>query len=343
MTRQRLRGGTTNDEDMRIDVTVAAERQARSRGRAPVIPGPHARDASSAGKQVRKRPTARSGRTALPPHAKKKAHSAKSDSMHRAADDSRPRGSLFRIFRDPWRTQLERRLRFSQTTAADSGLGDREPAPEHVEFVRALNTKFKGLQDNLEVTFRAYCGGRAGYVVRRFALGCDADDVLSLHKPIGMGPVGLERYFQKHYGISWNAFLETPSRDLSVRLVRIVAGTGRSTTRSRTRSSKDSGTGRGAARRQAKVASGSRTKERAATAKTPPRRTAKEPEPVPLAKADVMPDMVPRRPRPAAGTRKRAPDAGPAPVIPPADDDKALDAAEVALKEIAALLRTKMA
>lgn len=126
--------------------------------------------------------------------------------------------SRFRIFRSPWREQIARRQAFSRTTAADSGLGDAlsgiEPTAEQIAFVKALNTKFRRLEDALGAPFRAYCGGKAGYMVRRFSPGCDTDDVLSQNKPIGMGPKGLESYFQKHYGISWARFLSAPSEEL---------------------------------------------------------------------------------------------------------------------------------
>jgi len=135
--------------------------------------------------------------------------------------------SLFRIFRSPWREQLARRQAFSKTTARGSGLGDTsldglEPTPEQIAFVKALNDKFRRLMSPLGATFRAYCGGKAGYMVRRFAPGCDEDDILSQNKPIGMGPKGLETYFQKHYGFSWPDFLALPSSELTVMLEKVT-------------------------------------------------------------------------------------------------------------------------
>jgi hypothetical protein len=100
-------------------------------------------------------------------------------------------------------------------------LADREPTAEQLEFVAALNRKFKGLRNELQADFRAYCGGAAGFVVRRFAPSCapqDDADVLTKYRPIGMGPKGLEKYFTKHFGISWAAFLGTPSDELRATL-----------------------------------------------------------------------------------------------------------------------------
>lgn len=44
--------------------------------------------------------------------------------------------------------------------------------------------------------------------------------MLSKYRPIGMGPKGLEKYFTKHYGITWASFLNTPSDDLRSTLKR---------------------------------------------------------------------------------------------------------------------------
>lgn len=98
-------------------------------------------------------------------------------------------------------------------TATPEGLAD--ATPEQIAFVRALNAKFEANKWALgwgknNIRFEAYCGGKNGYVVRRYVLDCT-----DLEKPIGMGPKGLDNFFQRHHGISWNTFLATPSDDLT--------------------------------------------------------------------------------------------------------------------------------
>ncbi|MBU3741515.1 MAG: hypothetical protein FGM24_04425 [Candidatus Kapabacteria bacterium] len=134
-------------------------------------------------------------------------------------------GSLFKVNRMPLARYGTRTFLSDHNASVPAGLADRQPTPEQLAFVKALNRKFKGLRTELDATFRAYCGGAAGYVVRRYAPSCvvDEEDVLSRNRPIGMGPKGLERYFQSKYGMSWGAFLETPSDDLRPMLARKAA------------------------------------------------------------------------------------------------------------------------
>jgi predicted ABC-type ATPase len=101
---------------------------------------------------------------------------------------------------------------------ADALSGLRQPTADEVAFVKTLNEKFMQLEKPLGAVFRAYCGGTHGYMVRRFIEGCDPADTLSSHRPIGMGPKGLEAYFRRHYGIGWETFLTTPVADLVGRL-----------------------------------------------------------------------------------------------------------------------------
>jgi hypothetical protein len=129
-----------------------------------------------------------------------------------------PSGSLFKVNRMPLARYGSRTFLSDRPT-----LADREPTAEQLEFVAALNRKFKGLRGELQADFRAYCGGAAGFVVRRFAPSCapqDDADVLTKYRPIGMGPKGLEKYFTKHFGISWATFLGTPSDELRTTLRR---------------------------------------------------------------------------------------------------------------------------
>lgn len=112
--------------------------------------------------------------------------------------------------------QYGRKTFLSDSTNINEPLGDRIPTEKERAFVRALNEKFKKLESQLGSQFRAYCGGAAGFVVRRYTLSCAAptDDVLTSNKPIGMGPKGLDKYFRRHYAMSWDDFLTTPSATL---------------------------------------------------------------------------------------------------------------------------------
>ncbi|MBS1562349.1 MAG: hypothetical protein JSS89_12150 [Bacteroidetes bacterium] len=136
-------------------------------------------------------------------------------------------GSLFRVNRAPLSSYGRRTFLSDSSSVADSTninepLADRTPTAQEIEFVKTLNRKFKRLEDKLQSQFRAYCGGSAGFVVRRYTLSCATpnEDILSTHKPIGMGPKGLDKYFMKHYKISWDYFLKTPSEVLELKLVK---------------------------------------------------------------------------------------------------------------------------
>lgn len=131
-----------------------------------------------------------------------------------------PRPPAFRINQGPYLaigkpTFLSGNVLRGASMLADvvtSAMSDRAATPQQIRFVRSLNTKFKTLKGSLGADFRAYCGGKHGYVVRRFTAACPPtkadDDILSANKPIGMGPVGLDKYFMKNYGVGWTKFLD---------------------------------------------------------------------------------------------------------------------------------------
>lgn len=224
-------GSRYADEHVTIGVTCLEPRSSRDavrRARRTTSPKSAARgrrQREPADEHPRRSSTAKRSSGARKTRATQK--NAPCEELRTARRDRRIPRSLFRIFRSPWREQLERRQAFSKTTARGSGLGDTsldglEPTPEQIAFVKALNDKFRRLMSPLGATFRAYCGGTAGYMVRRFAPGCDEDDILSQNKPIGMGPKGLANYFQKHYGFSWSDFLALPSSELTVLLEKVT-------------------------------------------------------------------------------------------------------------------------
>lgn len=204
-SQRRVRKRATGGEPKKTTKSMASPKREKDPCStcAESAPKPAARKKSSARATNRKAPT----RSAT---AKRDSGSKPADRSHSSSARSMSTGSLFRIKRDPLRR-----------IGTPTFLSDRLPTTEELAFVNALNTKFKGLHSELGAHFRAYCGGASGFVVRRFALSCAAsevEDTLSKYKPIGMGPKGLDKYFQKHYDMSWDSFLKTPSDELRKKL-----------------------------------------------------------------------------------------------------------------------------
>jgi predicted ABC-type ATPase len=107
----------------------------------------------------------------------------------------------------------------------DVAIGLADATPEHIAFVNALNAKFSEHRWKLgwgsnQIRFEAYCGGKNGYVVRRYV-----EDCTGLEKPIGMGPKGLDNFFRRHHGIDWNTFLSTPSDELLMKATKMASKT----------------------------------------------------------------------------------------------------------------------
>ncbi len=328
-----------SDEDVAVDVTLLT---ARSRQHAPPRKG------RSASRSMTPAPRQKVSRAKPNPSRRARTRPVPEQPRKQALAQSVPRRdsyvphSRFRIFRSPWREQIARRQAFSRTTAADSGLGDAlsgiEPTAEQIAFVKALNTKFRRLEDALGAPFRAYCGGKAGYMVRRFSPGCDTDDVLSQNKPIGMGPKGLETYFQKHYRISWARFLSAPSDELGPMLAKAADDAAAPRTASKKRAPKHTAEPKTPTRPKAKTQ----------------RKAASDRKAAPDGTAAPMPQEEQRSPR-AEGTRSRfnrqsqsaAPPPGNMPVPSPqveseGAEDKELDAIAESMRELKELIAKAM-
>lgn len=120
----------------------------------------------------------------------------------------------------------------TKALSLSDGPTSKTPAPnqEHAKIVHAMNKKFKLLKTVIEqiegqaMFFVAYCGGKYGYMVRRFVLAsCPTAGAFEAYRPVGMGPKGLDVYFQKRYGMSWTSFLEMPTVEVRSRLEKILA------------------------------------------------------------------------------------------------------------------------
>lgn len=203
---------------------------------------------------------------------------------------------------------------------ADALSGLRQPTEEEVAFVKALNEKFIALEDVLGVSFRAYCGGKHGFMVRRFVEGCDTADTLSSHKPIGMGPIGLEAYFRKHYNLGWQSFLSMSTHEIEARL------NGRDT--------------KSPPQRRLQKASAAKVsikpekiKERDTSAKKSERRDVLKAK----RKSSSSVGAVAKRTRPKDQDRGQTSQAQ---VTLPQDDDRTLDAAERSMAELKELMRS---
>lgn len=178
-------------------------------------------------------------------------------------------------------------------------MSDRLPTTEELAFVNALNTKFKGLHSELGAHFRAYCGGASGFVVRRFALSCAAsevEDTLSKYKPIGMGPKGLGKYFQKHYDMSWDSFLKTPSDELRKKLQAASGEKSDKAPARRRRAAKPAESAATATASPAKVKKTKVAPQGAAEPSSAPKEAAAEKRPRPASKAKTeAPKRIPKQ------------------------------------------------
>lgn len=143
----------------------------------------------------------------------------------------RPQGAasqgLYRIDRAPWASVGHSPLGRKASVKRRAQLSDRSIRTYHSRqsqesFVKAVNEKFKKSLRFLGVHYRAYCCSRCseGFVVRRWRAGCapNADDALTIVKPIAMSPHELRRWFSLHHHIAWPTFLKTPSATLAKRL-----------------------------------------------------------------------------------------------------------------------------
>ncbi len=134
---------------------------------------------------------------------------------------------LYRIDHAPWASVGHSPLGRKASVKRPTQLSDRSVRTYHSRqsqesFVKAVNEKFKKSLRFLGVHYRAYCCSRCteGFVVRRWRAGCapNADDALTIVKPIAMSPHELRRWFALHHHIAWSTFLKTPSATLAKRL-----------------------------------------------------------------------------------------------------------------------------
>lgn len=221
------------------------------------------------------------------------------------------------------------------------------PDPEHAKIVTAMNKKFKLLKDDLEAVdgqpmfFVAYCGGKNGYMVRRYVKAlCPTQGSFEAYRPIGMGPKGLEAHFQKKYGMSWTSFLEMPTDDVRRRLQKITNAQADSkkaaTAKAETKKAKHAAK---TARKATVAAKPKKAAPKPKAAPAPkPKKAAPKPKAAPKAtppakKAPKMTTPKPAAPRPAVK---------PAPVVKtaaaPAASTSNLDAAEEGMKRLEALM-----
>jgi hypothetical protein len=222
------------------------------------------------------------------------------------------------------------------------GLSDgADPDPKDAHRVAQLNKKFRAAQsainkvEKTEVYFVAYCGGKYGYMMKRFVPSMctppSGTRPLEQTKPIGMGPKGLDRYFQRKYGLSWNRVLGMSAQDFKSAVQKVVE--------------KQKPT-RTEVKRPAPVKVHTRK---------PIRRTAARPIVIPKPKAPVKaaapvkveppvratPVKADPKPR-AVAPRVPAPRVTPSPKViappPPAKSESSLDAAEEGMNRLEAML-----
>ncbi len=215
----------------------------------------------------------------------------------------------------------------NEGTAGAMGLADSKNASQHAPVVRALNMKFRALQPEIntiegsKVFFVAYCGGKYGYMVRRYvAAACPkaSSRNLEAYKPIGMGPKGLDSRFQKRYDMSWSKFMSSNVTTLRSAMKRAI----KSDADGQAKASAGS-----IARNRKKVAKKTATKKRAAT-KAAKRSKPKSAAPV---KKPARKTATPRRnsaPRPARSKKANGGN---------------LDEAEAGMKRIEAMLAKAIA
>lgn len=221
------------------------------------------------------------------------------------------------------------------------GPTSKTPAPnqEHAKIVQAMNKKFKLLKpviakiEGQAMFFVAYCGGKYGYMVRRFVLAsCPTSSAFEAYRPVGMGPKGLDAYFQKRYGLSWTSFLEMPTAEVRSRLEKILAARNdaKKTATAKAEVKRTKATVKKAKRHTAKSTTTNKavnTATKKAAVAAPPRVA------TPTRKSNAMPKApitkTPPRTRPAAK---------PVATTQSAKTDANLDAADAGMKRLEALL-----
>lgn len=231
------------------------------------------------------------------------------------------------------------------------------PDPESAKVVRLMNQKFRKLQSAIDqaegqgIIFVAYCGGKHGYMVRRFvASQCPVEggnskrDTFEGFKPIGMGPKGLDAYFQKRYGLSWTGFLEQPTDSVRKKILAVVdrkAGDAQAA-----RAKAEAKKAKAAAKRERKAPKRTATAP-AQPATRSPRTTVKR-APAVANKRPLTPKASPVTPRAPKPSVKMATPKASAPVTPraaaaPKAAASNLDAAEEGMKRLEALLSKAIA
>lgn len=101
------------------------------------------------------------------------------------------------------------------------GRGVKMPKPEDIARAKKLNHRFAKFRSQLGATYRAFCGGRDGFMIKRYVESCLADGTPTVNttnmKPIGVGPASLAN-FEKWHGISFHQFETADESEVAKKL-----------------------------------------------------------------------------------------------------------------------------
>ena len=99
--------------------------------------------------------------------------------------------------------------------------GVKMPSAEDIARANKLNHRFAKFHKQLGATYRAFCGGKNGFMVKRYVESCLSDGTPKINttdmKPIGVGPASLVN-FEKWHGISFHQFETADESEVAQKL-----------------------------------------------------------------------------------------------------------------------------